>query len=171
MNIWLPYDNFYASAKCLSNVHLDELINSIVLTLKAQRKVNLKENQMHWMQNPTVKLWKCSTVALMFYGIIATDQRMDRGFESPMADSFLYGYEPHIYAYASSLVVRKPTMIALQKECGLPNWFGQNKLHASHRAALLALDIAHYSKFGWPEKPALNIYYPKKENSNATQNV
>jgi hypothetical protein len=36
-----------------------------------------------------------------------------------------------------------------------PNWFGDKKFHASHRANLLKKDKSFYSKYGWDENPTL----------------
>lgn len=48
-----------------------------------------------------------------------------------------------------------------------PHWFGSDKLHASHRAALLYKNPTWYGKFGWKELPAipdnkgsLNYWWP-----------
>lgn len=43
-----------------------------------------------------------------------------------------------------------------------PKWFGNEKFHSSHRAALLAKNYKHYSQFGWTEKPEINYYWPVK---------
>lgn len=49
----------------------------------------------------------------------------------------------------------------------LPPWLGDEQLHASHRAALLAKDPAHYRQFGWTEQPAIAYVWPK-ETRHAT---
>ena len=35
----------------------------------------------------------------------------------------------------------------------MPDWLGNKKFHASHRANLLRKDYEYYSKFGWGENP------------------
>jgi hypothetical protein len=37
----------------------------------------------------------------------------------------------------------------------LPPWFGNERLHSSHRAALLYKNPEWYGRFGWKEKPAV----------------
>ena len=43
----------------------------------------------------------------------------------------------------------------------VPWWYGNERLHSSHRAALLYKNYEYYKKFGWKEKPELNYYWPK----------
>lgn len=38
-------------------------------------------------------------------------------------------------------------------EIVLPPWLGDERVHSSHRACLLAKDYDYYSRFGWTETP------------------
>lgn len=42
----------------------------------------------------------------------------------------------------------------------LPPWFGDERFHSSHRAALLEKDFEHYSQFGWEEDPGIKYFWP-----------
>lgn len=42
----------------------------------------------------------------------------------------------------------------------MPPWLGDERLHASHRSALLRKDYDYYSRFGWSEPPDLPYYWP-----------
>jgi hypothetical protein len=42
----------------------------------------------------------------------------------------------------------------------LPPWWGDERLHASHRSNLLRKDPAHYGRFGWAEPPDLPYFWP-----------
>lgn len=53
-------------------------------------------------------------------------------------------------------------IIKVEEEIKYPEWYGDDRLHSSHRAALLAKDLPFYSKFGWNEQPALSYFWPKK---------
>lgn len=44
-----------------------------------------------------------------------------------------------------------------------PEWLGDERVHSSHRAALLYKNYDYYSRFNWKEKPELNYYWPKNE--------
>jgi hypothetical protein len=53
-------------------------------------------------------------------------------------------------------------------DTGLPNWFGDDKLHSSHRRALLYKNFDWYKQFDWKELPdvpnekgKLNYFWPK----------
>ena len=41
----------------------------------------------------------------------------------------------------------------------IPAWWGNRKLHASHRAALLAKDYKHYKKCNWKEQPKVDYVW------------
>jgi len=41
-----------------------------------------------------------------------------------------------------------------------PPWLGDDRLHSSHRAALLFKNFEYYSQFGWKEKPKWEYYWP-----------
>ena len=44
-----------------------------------------------------------------------------------------------------------------------PPWLGDDRLHASHRSALLRRDPAHYEPLGWSEPDDLPIFYPAED--------
>ena len=41
-----------------------------------------------------------------------------------------------------------------------PFWWGDDRLHASHRSALLRKNPSHYARFGWSEPPDLPYFWP-----------
>lgn len=47
------------------------------------------------------------------------------------------------------------------KDKGRPWWLGDERLHSSHRAALLFKNWDHYSQFGWSESPAYDYFWPE----------
>ena len=47
-----------------------------------------------------------------------------------------------------------------------PNWLGDERLHSSHRAALLAKNYNYYSKFEWKEKPKIDYYWPVRKSND-----
>jgi hypothetical protein len=45
----------------------------------------------------------------------------------------------------------------------VPDWFGNEKFHASHRSNLLKKDPEFYSKYGWTEDPSDPYVWTDKE--------
>ena len=43
-----------------------------------------------------------------------------------------------------------------------PPWFGNEKVHASHRSNLLRKDSEFYGKYNWKESPDLPYFWPVK---------
>lgn len=43
----------------------------------------------------------------------------------------------------------------------MPPWLGDERLHASHRAALLAKDLQWYGQHGWGEEPRVEYLWPR----------
>ena len=42
----------------------------------------------------------------------------------------------------------------------LPDWWGREDVHASHRSVLLSKDYEYYSKFAWEEEPEYKYVWP-----------
>ncbi|MCX6639971.1 MAG: hypothetical protein NTW14_05750 [bacterium] len=45
----------------------------------------------------------------------------------------------------------------------MPGWWGDERLHASHRSNLLRKDPDYYGRFGWKESPDLSYFWPSRE--------
>ncbi|WP_442881236.1 pyrimidine dimer DNA glycosylase/endonuclease V [Aurantimicrobium sp.] len=41
-----------------------------------------------------------------------------------------------------------------------PPWLGKKKVHSTYRKNLLAKKPEWYSRYGWPESPSFDRYYP-----------
>jgi hypothetical protein len=48
----------------------------------------------------------------------------------------------------------------------LPNWWKDERIFSSHRAALLYKNYKWYSQFNWKEKPELNYYWPLRKEEH-----
>ena len=42
----------------------------------------------------------------------------------------------------------------------MPEWIGDDRVHASHRSNLLRKDFSFYSKFGWSESSDMPYFWP-----------
>lgn len=92
-----------------------------------------------WINHPAALMWWGFEPALALYGITACQIWKQRG-----------------YLDTVEFKIRK-----LIEPCPVwPRWIGDERVHRSHRAALLRKDYKHYSQFGWKEKPAIDYYWP-----------
>ena len=84
------------------------------------------EKQNGWKHHPIVKMWTPYVPALKQYTNIIITEWIGRGYNNNME---FYDIDNVEY----------------------PDWLGNEKFHASHRANLLRKDFDWYSQFGWTE--------------------
>ena len=125
MQTFLPLPDYYESMKCLDPSRLGNQVYREGLTL-------LRGG---WSKHPAYKMWRGHEYHLGLYllaGMKALNER----------DKFYPESQAKIEAEMAKF-----------SDTGAPPWFGDNRLHSSHRAALLKKDFQWYSKFGWTEQP------------------
>ena len=88
-----------------------------------------------WSNHPASKMWRGHEYQLGVYLLAGCDVLAERGKDYPE--------------------VRRKIKIEMEKftDTGLPSWWGDDKLHSSHRRALLYKNFEWYSQFGWGESP------------------
>lgn len=138
MQTFLPYPNFVVSARCLDNRRLGKQ------RVEGRQIQTALQKGGGWSNHPATKMWSGCTEALMLYTDCCIKEWMRRGFENNMPLML------DIYA---------PYALKLK----MPEWLGDEKFHASHRAALLHKEHEWYSQFGWTEEPVLDYVWPKGE--------
>lgn len=82
--------------------------------------------------------------------------KMWRGYEYHLGLYLLAGITVLCYRSGKYYAEVKRKIIAEMEnfpDTGTPPWMGDNRLHSSHRAALLAKNFQWYSQFGWSESP------------------
>jgi Pyrimidine dimer DNA glycosylase len=89
-----------------------------------------------WVSHPATLMWARNVSGLMAYHDFCIDEWVRRGYRNTMQK-----YDRRAYT--------------------LPAWFGDERFHASHRAALLHKDPEFYSRYDWREEPALNYLWPE----------
>ena len=95
-----------------------------------------------WANHPARKMWAGHEFALAEYCLYGLEELARRGrYYNKWVDYFL------------SCMDHFP-------DTGLPWWFGEEKLHSSHRAALLLKDPEWYGQFGWTEEPGMEYWWP-----------
>jgi hypothetical protein len=135
MNTFLPHHDFEQSAACLDDRRLMNQRNEALIILKTL--LNLYPEGKGWPNHPATRMWRGCEGFLTWYIRALCDEMHRRGINSGHAD----------YSPVQAIID------AHDLPATVPRWWGDERLHASHRACLLAKDLDHYSQFGWREQP------------------
>ena len=135
---FLPYSDFTECASCLDVKRLGSQKNEADLLIKLLQGVPTKDSKARtgWKNAPVTKMWRGYDDLLMVYFNAMLREWLNRG-------------------YRSSMVYKKPS-----DNPAVPFWYGDEKLHSSHRKVLLYKNFEWYSRFGWTEKPEYAYYWP-----------
>lgn len=132
MQTFLPYSDMQRSLSCLDDKRLGKQrveTHQILKVLLKRPKLDGKPYK-GWLNHPCVVMWKDNIPALKKYYNLSIQEWISRGFKNTM---LLEEYQENEYC--------------------LPNWFGNEKFHSSHRANLLKKHPEFYSKYEWSENP------------------
>lgn len=99
-----------------------------------------------WHSHPAVKMWRGAELGLLAFGIAACDEWIARGHVDTLRDNFI----------TNGIRISDNSSLSTDY---YPSWWGDDRVHSSHRALLLSLDSA-YGRFNWTERPSRNIYWP-----------
>lgn len=133
MQTFLPYPDLRKSAQALDNRRLGKQRVEAYQILRA-----LNGETKGWVSHPATRMWAGHEPALRMYLRECIQEWVKRGFKNTMEC-------PEI------------------EEAIMPWWFGDDRLHASHRANLLRKDSEFYGDFGWEEDPSLPYWWPSPE--------
>ena len=140
MQTFLPLPDYLESMRCLDKSRLGNQVWREGLTLIRGG----------WKHHPARKMWMGYEYQLGLYLIAGWKILLERGKEY--------------------VELRKKIEIEMEKhpDTGVPPWLGDDRLHASHRRALLFKNFEWYKQFNWKELPdipnkdgKLNYYWPK----------
>lgn len=155
MQTFLPYPNFWASARCLDTKRLGKQrveCKQILLALGVSVGEHRGNPASHWRNHPAVRMWRGHELHLAEYAWIMCKSWRMRGFKDTLLDQF---------AGVRDSILQDGRWHAA------PNWIGYNRLHASHRSNLLRKDAAHYGQFGWAEPADLPYWWPTQQEVTA----
>jgi len=124
MQTFLPYESFEDSAKVLDWRRLGKQ------RVEGMQIINTIERPKSkgWANHPIVKMWRPYVPALKLYTNIIITEWISRGYNNNME---FYDIDNLI----------------------MPDWIGNEKFHASHRANLLRKDSEWYGQYQWDENP------------------
>lgn len=136
MQTFLPYADYFESAKTLDNMRLGN---------QCYRECKTLLNG-GWIHHPASKMWHGYERQLCLYSMTLAVEMERRGKWKP-------DVAPRWYSYFYNKSFEYP-------DTGLPPWLGDDRVHSSHRANLLRKDPVHYGQFGWTETPTdISDYY------------
>lgn len=138
MQTFLPLPDFYTSAHCLDMRRLGNQ--------RREAKLILLVNQAGkgaWYNHPCAKMWRGHDAALAAYGIEICEEWKRRGYRDTLSEFFYRAFRA-----------------AASKDYdgdgfSMPLWFGDDRLHSSHRSQLLAKNREWYERYVWAERHSL----------------
>ncbi len=144
MQTFLPYPDFAATAAVLDTARLGKQRVEAMMILRYLRGLYKFGG---WRNHPATLMWRGFEDALRVYLYQMIREWTRRG-------------------HKNTIRVRLPAGFA-SGATAMPWWLGDERLHSSHRAALLYKNYEWYSRFGWTETPALDYFWPVKAKDQA----
>ena len=137
MQTFVPYADFTATARCLDMRRLGKQRVETLQILKAL------QGDSGWSNHPATKMWRGHELSLVMYGVAICDEWIQRGYKDTCRAKIL--------AYAP---------LFSESSAEYPWWWGDPRVHASHRSNLLRKDRDHYGQFAWYERDDLPYVWP-----------
>jgi len=130
MQTFVPFDNFEDSAAVLDSKRL----NKQLLEGRQIYKI-LASNQTSgaWVNHPAVKMWRGFDTALFEYLRVIKDECLYRNIQTEKNWNALTEMHEWNWHRGNSIV--------------MPHWWGNDKVHQSHRNNLYRKDSEHYAEF------------------------
>ncbi|WP_214367229.1 MSMEG_6728 family protein [Pseudonocardia sp. H11422] len=148
MQTFLPYPDFAASAASLDDSRLGKQRIEALQVVRA-----LTRQTYGWKRHPAVRMWDGHTEAVASYGLAVCAEWSARGRPDTCAVS--------IAEDLAAAGLAPPRSQAELAAAGLlPDWLGDERVHRSHRAALLRKDPTHYGPLFPAEDPDLPYFWP-----------
>lgn len=155
MQTFLPYADYAHTARCLDRQRLGKQRVETLQILRTLLSLRRSEPDVAWANHPAVLQWEGYHRHLGAYGRIICSAWRNRGYADTCKEK--------ITLVTQELILLEDVDFPTR---GVPPWLGDDRLHSSHRAALLAKHPEHYGQFGWSEKPEINYYWPVKKRVN-----
>lgn len=136
MQTFLPYADFYKSAKALDNKRLGKQRVECKQILRALGvQIGPEPLSIHyygWRNHPAVKMWRGAESSLLYYAQQVCLAWISRGFNDSLLPQFTAARDPEIYV--------------------VPKWLGNEEFHRSHKSNLIRKLPEHYGPM-WPDTP------------------
>jgi len=145
---FLPFPDFLASARVLDDRRLGKQRVEALQVLRA-----LIRHPYGWQRHPAVRMWRGYEEALGAYALAICAEWVGRGHADTVVASLLADL-------AAAGLPTPRTQDELTPGVELPPWLGDERVHASHRSALLRKAPEWYASRLPPEPVELGYYWP-----------
>lgn len=134
MQVFLPYPDFKKSLESLDDRRLGKQrveTYQLIAGLEGRPTKDGKPYAIQRVNHPISQMFRDNIPALKHYLNVSIDVWVARGRNNNMVKEII------------------------DEEIIMPNWFGDEDFHKSHRANLLRKDAVYYGNHGWNDDPAL----------------
>jgi len=134
---FVPFDSFDNSAAALDNKRLNKQLlegRQIYKILASNQKSGA------WVNHPAVKMWRGHDNALFEYLRVIKNECLYRGIQTEKNWNALTEMHKHNWYRGDNVV--------------MPPWWGDERVHQSHRNNLYVKDPEYYSQFIYDERAA-----------------
>jgi hypothetical protein len=135
MQTFIPCLTFPECASVLDRQRLGKQRMEVLQLLRALRGVSSG-----WVTHPATRMWQGHEYSLAEYGLAVCAEWISRGYKDTCT--------------------AKIKDLQGRGDPSRPLWWGNPRVHSSHRASLLFKNSEHYSRFGWGEVPQINYIWP-----------
>lgn len=109
-----------------------------------------------WTRHPAVLMWRGYESALGVYMTFMCAEWMARGYENNMVTP----YSRETFKRSEGWPDLGGVFVPDGRDAELPPWWGDDRVHKSHRNALVYKDRQHYGQFDWGGLPILDYFWP-----------
>lgn len=155
MQTFLPYPDFWKSAVCLDRLRLGKQRVEAMQLLKTFDKNYIGR----WKNHPARIMWENNIEALALYGIVCCIIWIQRGYRDTCRKKTLKILND-ISIYGNYSESRLFYFYYNYRKNFLPDWFGNEEFHKSHRSNLLRKNYEYYKKFDWKESIDIPYVWP-----------
>jgi hypothetical protein len=145
---FLPFPDFAASAAALDDRRLGKQRVEALQVLRA-----LTWTTYGWKHHPAVRMWAGCPDGIAAYGLAVCAEWTGRGRPDTCAATIS----------ADLAAAGRPaprTQAELARLCELPEWLGDERVHHSHRSALVRKDPAFYGPLFPDADPGEDYFWP-----------
>lgn len=140
MQTFVPINDI---TQCGKYLDMRRLGKQRVETLQIMNSISGRSSGRGWSNHPATAMWAKHINGIAAYGVAICDEWISRGYKDTCREKIID--------------------IATPDFADLPEWWGDERVHSSHRANLLRKLPEFYSQFGWIEDPEMPYFWPTKE--------
>lgn len=135
MQTFVPYPDLELSAMSLDNKRLGKQRVETLQILNC-----IVKGSKGWANHPAVRMWRDNPNGLAAYGEAVCRAWRSLGFADTCTEKIL--------------------SLAEADRNDLPKWWGDERVHSSHRSNLVRKDPAFYAVHGWDDDPNAPYFWP-----------